>query len=174
MVRRGATARTVWLPPGTYVDLRNDQVHAGDAVAELSAPLGELPLLLVAGEILPLLDAAVETLAPASDPNVISADKRKDLLDVQVALAKGESARLTLADGTELSAERTLSDAGNPGSLAPATDLAGCALCYSESAPHLRVNGALSAQSDLTLRDLRLHASGPAPRRVRWDVIRLH
>jgi hypothetical protein len=45
--------------------------------------------------------------------------------------------------------------------------------CYSESAPHLRVNGALSAQSDLTLRDLRLHASGPAPRRLRWDVFRV-
>jgi hypothetical protein len=123
--------------------------------------------------ILPLLDAAVETLAPASDPKVISADQRKDLLDVQVALATGQSARLTLADGTELSAERTSSDAGNPGALAPAADLAACTLCYSESAPHLRVNGALSAQSDLTFRDLRLHASGPAPRRLRWDVIRV-
>ncbi len=174
VVRRGLTTKHVWLPPGGYVDLRNDQIYAGDAVVELPAPLGELPLLLVAGQILPLLDAAVETLAPASDASVISADKRADRLDVQVALAAGQTARLTLADGTVLSAERVATDAGNPAGLAPATDLSECALCYSESAPHLKANGALAAQSDLALRDLRLHASGPAIRRVRWDVIRLN
>ena len=56
------------------------------------------------GQILPLLDPSVETLAPASDADVISADK-VDILDVQVALAAGQGAQLTLADGTQLSAK---------------------------------------------------------------------
>src|SRR5205823_5745912 len=114
VVRRGQLVKHLWLPPGRYVDLRDLSVFAGDAVVDLPAPLGELPLLLVSGQILPLLDPAVETLAPATDPSVISADKRADRLDVQVALAAGQSARLTLADGTELAAERGAIDAGNP------------------------------------------------------------
>jgi alpha-glucosidase len=173
VVRRGATSKRVWLPPGAYVDLRNQQVFAGDAVAELPAPLGELPLLLVAGQILPLLDPAVETLAPASDPSVISSDKRDDRLDVQVALSVGQTAQLTLADGTELSAERTATDSGNPAGLSAATDLSECALCFAETRLRLRANGDLAARSDLTLREVRLHSNAPVAKRIRWDVIRI-
>jgi hypothetical protein len=172
VVRRGQSVKRIWLPPGTYVDLRDDSIWRGGATVELPAPLGQLPLLLAAGEILPLLDASVETLAPASDPGVISAADRADVLDVKVALAPGQSAQLALADGTLLSAARG-DDAGNPAALVPAADLGACAVCFADQPPHLRVNGALAATSDLTFGQLRLHADGPAARRIRWDVFQL-
>ena len=106
VVRRGQVVKQLWLPPGRYVDLATRDVIEGGEFVALSAPLGTLPLLLVAGQILPMLDASVETLAPATDPAVVSADKVAGVLDAQVALARDQGASLTLADGTQLSAKR--------------------------------------------------------------------
>ena len=184
VVARGDRSKIVWLPPGRYVDLRDDSLHEGDQTVVLPAPLGELPLLLVAGQLLPLLDASVETLAPATDPNVVTAAQVADRLDVRAALAPGQAATLTLLDGTVLRAERRSgagADAGNPDGVAVAAEvaLAGCSRCFLEGVagpqqlPRLRANGALAAQDRVTLRDLVLSTSGPSARRVRWDVLRL-
>jgi alpha-glucosidase (family GH31 glycosyl hydrolase) len=107
VVRRGVTVRKVWLPPGRYVSFEERTVYEGGREVDLPAPLDRLPLLLVAGQLLPLLDASVQTLAPASVPSVVTASSRADVLDVRVALAPGQAAQLTLADGTTLRAERT-------------------------------------------------------------------
>ena len=75
----GATEREVYLPPGRWVDLwrsarymqrsgglrlAKTNVRRGGSVATLPAPLDELPLLVRAGAVLPLLPPGVDTLAP--------------------------------------------------------------------------------------------------------------
>ena len=184
VVARGDRTKTVWLPPGRYVDLRDLSLHQGDATVILPAPLTELPLLLVAGQLLPLLDPSVETLAPATDPGVVSAASVSDRLDVQVALAPGQTASLTLLDGTVLRAERRAgpgADAGNPDALAAVAEvaLAECSRCFLEGPagpqqlPRVRANGALAAQDQVAIRDLVLSTTGPAKRRIRWEALRL-
>jgi len=180
VVRRAVTEKTTWLPPGhRYVDLDDLRAYQGGGEVVLPAPLQKLPLLLVAGEILPLLDPTIETLAPATLPDVVSPDKVADRLDVQVALAAGQEAHLVLVDGTELTAKRA-SDAGNPGSIALApteADLSTCDGCYLATkqgdVDRLRVTTTKSAASELTLEDVVLTAKGPSARRLRWDVMRL-
>jgi alpha-D-xyloside xylohydrolase len=177
VVRRGVREKSTWLPPGRrYVDLVDNRVYASGHVT-LPAPLDKLPLLLVEGEILPMLDPTIDTLAPATNPAVVTLDVVADRLDVIVALAKGGKASLTLVDGTELTAERLTDDAGNPSMLSVATDeavlstCAGCALdTTSGDVRRTRVTTALSLESDVTYRDVRLHAKGPLARRFRWDV----
>src|SRR5205085_2408802 len=88
-----------------YVDLDDGKVYDAGEVT-IPAPLNKLPLLLVQRELLPLLDESIDTLAPATEPSVVTLDKVSDRLDVIVALAKGDKATLTLADGTVLTAER--------------------------------------------------------------------
>ena len=131
---------------------------------------------MVEGELLPLLDPSIETLAPATDGTVGPA-RVADRLDVQVALGPSRTARLVLADGTLLTAERGAGFAPTAG-VANATEaeLASCALCARAGAQggvdRLRVNGALARDSTVAIDDVRVTSSGPT-RRVRWDVLRL-
>ena len=83
---------------------------------------------------------------------MISADQRKDVLDAQVALGPGETAHLTLADGTQLSAARGAGD-------------------YPDA--RVRASSDLAAQTHVAIDDLALDSSGPSARRIRWDVFRL-
>lgn len=125
------------------------------------------------GEILPMLDPTIDTLAPATDPTVVTLDTVKDRLDVLVALAKGDKAQLTLADGTTLTAERVAADGGNPAMLPVATDeaaLTSCDGCTLETPGRARVTSTLVAESNITFKDLRIVAKGPSARRIRWDV----
>ncbi|MEO7092881.1 MAG: TIM-barrel domain-containing protein, partial [Polyangiales bacterium] len=180
VVRRGVFEKKTWLPPGKrFVDLDDLRVYQGGAEVTIPAPLAKLPLLRVSGEILPLLDASIETLAPATDPEVVTLEKVSDRLDLQVALAAGQEAKLVLVDGTELTATRA-ADAGNPASIAIApteADLAACDGCYLDTkqgdVDRLRVTTTLAATTDVTLQDVHLVARGPSARRIRWDVLRL-
>ncbi len=178
VVRRGLLARDVWLPPGRYVDLESLAAYSGPGRVSLPAPLDKLPLLLVEGQILPLLDPAVETLAPATD-GTPDAASFADRLDVRVALAPGTTARLTLADGTRLEASRPV--LGTPPVPPLPTvrpdEIDACALCtyaaHEGDVDRLRANGALATDSSIAVEDVRLSATGGPPRRVRWDVLRL-
>ena len=111
------------------------------------------------------------TLAPATDAQVVTPAAVADRLDVQVALGAGQSAQLTLADGTILRASRA-DDAATALSAVDASALPDCASCYNDTPSRLRANSALAAESDLSVRELRLSAHGPSARRVRWDVFR--
>jgi alpha-glucosidase (family GH31 glycosyl hydrolase) len=178
VVRRGVTTREVWLPPGRYVDLDDLRVYAGGARVSIPAPLAKLPLLLREGQLLPLLDPSIETLAPATDGTIDPAQVA-DRLDVQVALAAGQSARLTLIDGTELTAERLPQPQSSEIPIAPATPdtIAACSLCELRSTEgdvdRLRLNGALAADAEVWFDDLHVTARGGPARRVHWDVLRL-
>lgn len=179
VVRRGVRTRDVYLPAGTYVDLDDHSVHAGGRDVSVPAPLTKLPLFLVAGEVLPLLDPSIQTLAPATSADVVTLAKVADRLDAVVALAPGDTATIELVDGTVLTAQRGSADEGNPMSLVQtsSTAIADCASCFiaerSGDVRRLRVTGAMSAAGDVVLEDLRLSHSGGPARRVRWDVLRV-
>lgn len=176
VLRRGVTTRAVWLPPGArYVDWDDATVHAGGGEVSVSAPLGKLPLFLVEGQLVPLLDAAVQTLAPATDPTVVTAASKADVLDVRVALGPNGSASLTLVDGTALSATWT-TDGGRAG-LTEAASVDDCASCFRVEArgavDEVHVAGEPGASSTVRFDALTLSASGGPARRVRWHVVRL-
>ena len=129
----------------------------------IPAPLDKLPLLLVEGQLLPLLDESVQTLAPATAPSVVTAQSVADRLDVLAALAPGQTATLTLADGTVLTAARTATSA-DP--LAAATDLKTCDRCALAEPTRLRVN----AKSDAAFGGVAFTTSQPMTRLLRWDI----
>jgi len=179
VVERGAVTKETWLPPGKWVDLVDHAAYDGGRRVTLPAPLGRLPLLLKDGGIVPLLDPSIETLAPATEPGIVTLDQVKDRLDVLVALSPGRDAKIVLADGTELLARRAAASA--PPSALPAVgpeELAICETgCVNESVEgmvdRLRITTPLGPAHTVTHGDVTLEVRGPTPRRVRWDVKRL-
>jgi alpha-glucosidase (family GH31 glycosyl hydrolase) len=184
VVQRGVTVKDTWLPPGAWVDLADLAVYEGGKRTSIPAPLAKLPLLVKDGGIVPMLDASIETLAPATDPTVVTPAKVADRLDVVVALSPGKEARITLADGTELVARRKAGAAATSGyaEVTPeqvptcegraATE--GCVTARDEGmVARLRVTTPLAPAVDVAHDDLELSAKGPVARRVRWDVLRL-
>ncbi|MBK8252061.1 MAG: glycoside hydrolase family 31 protein [Polyangiaceae bacterium] len=179
VVRRGLTSKKTYLPPGRYVEWDTLSVDNGGAWVDTNVPLDKLPMWLVEGQIVPLLDPSIDTLAPATDPSVVTPQSVADVLDVRVALSTGQTASITLADGTVLTAARLESDQGNPAQLAQVSTLsetANCESCYFTDSPgnveRAAVTSALSTQSSVQVLDLSLEAKGPSARRIRWEVLR--
>jgi len=93
VVDQGATERDVYLPEGRWVDLWRSaryrpgpgslklgeaEVLDGGADATLPAPIDELPLLVRAGSVLPLLPADVDTLAkPGKEAQTVGLRERR-------------------------------------------------------------------------------------------------
>jgi alpha-glucosidase (family GH31 glycosyl hydrolase) len=115
----GQTTREVYLPDGEWIDLWRSgtwdsvagafvlgtpAVLAGGQVVEVPAPLDELPLLVRAGAVLPLLAPDVDTLADYGTPapGLVSLDDRRDVRHL-LAFPRGEI-RLRLADKTRIRA----------------------------------------------------------------------
>ncbi len=176
VVERGATTKETWLPPGKWVDIVDHAVYEGGRRVTLPAPLDRLPLLLKDGGIVPLLDPSIETLAPATEPGIVTLDQVKDRLDVLVALSAGRDARFTLADGTELVVRRAAAS-GAPSALpqvapdALATCEGGCVNTSAEGGvDRLRLTTPLTQDFSVTHGDVTFEARGPSARRVRFDV----
>ena len=177
VLKRGLTTREVWLPPGhRYVELNDFTVHVGGDDVTVPAPLGRLPLFLVEGQLLPMLDPTVQTLAPATVPGVVTAASTADVLDVRVALGPGGKATLTLFDGTQLIAER-LADSGGRAGLTEQVSVSVCERCF-----HLEQRGQVAVtqvtserapSSALRFDGLSLQATGPSARRIRWEIFSL-
>jgi alpha-glucosidase (family GH31 glycosyl hydrolase) len=183
VVRRGVTAKDTWLPEGKWVDLDDRTVYDGGKRVSIPAPLAKLPLLLKDGGIVPMLDASIDTLAPASDPSVVTPATVADRLDVIVALSPGKEARITLADGTQLTARRRTGAAAVSGYPVVAPEQIamcagkpggeGCVVTTEEGGvSRLRVTTPLTLASDVAHEDVELSAKGPLARRVRWDILR--
>lgn len=179
VVERGATQKDTWLPPGKWVELVDHAAYEGGQRVVVPAPLDRLPLFVKDGGIVPLLDPSIETLAPATEPGVVTLEVVKDRLDVVVALSPGRDARIVLADGTELVARRSV-EGGAPSPLAEVTDdaLADCEDgCVSAAASggvdRLRITTPLGAAYAVTHGDVTVESRGPLARRIRWDVLRL-
>jgi hypothetical protein len=156
VVRRGVRQRRVWLPPGRYVEWTEGTVHQGPGFVEVPAPLGRLPLFMVENQLVPLLDAEVQTLAKATEPGIVTEAARADVLDVVAALGPGGFASMTLADGTSVEVRR--------GAKTDAT----CAACSVETfgaVKRVRLSG-VTAFDDVTV-------SSTGTKTIRWQVLEL-
>jgi alpha-glucosidase (family GH31 glycosyl hydrolase) len=156
VVARGDTTKTVMLPPGLFVDMRDGTLYTGGAAATLPAPVTELPLLLVDGQLVPLLDPTIDTLAPETNPTVVGPADVANVYDVAgvISAASGQ-AHFTLADGSTL-------DATYAGGLATCT---GCTITQvSARVQRIQVTG-----SDVTAGGLHLTESG-VTRALSWDL----
>ncbi len=116
----GKAERRAWLPPGRWVDfwrsvgydepstaytLGRARVLGGDADVTLPAPLGEPPLLVRAGAVVPLLDPAVRTLTPYGGGAVTRlADRERRA--VLLAVPRGTTLRRLGPYGSARSIER--------------------------------------------------------------------
>jgi hypothetical protein len=121
VVEEGAARRTLYLPEGEWIELwaltEYDETTGGfrlggvpiDGGREITvdAPIDEIPLFVKMGAVIPLVDPAVDTFAPADPPSrdfdVTTAEDLTHLLHVWV-FADGVSST-TLADESSLTAE---------------------------------------------------------------------
>jgi len=103
----GVRERDVQLPAGDWIDLWRSgawdsaagafvlggvTMHAGGQAVTVPAPLDELPLLVRAGAVLPLVPADVDTLAPYGDDDssLVTLADRRDRLAL-LAFPRGET-----------------------------------------------------------------------------------
>jgi hypothetical protein len=101
----GQTQRRLYLPPGRWVDfwralsyrdrdgslkLRRAPVLKGARSVNLPAPVDQLPVLVRAGAILPLLPATVQTLSGYGGPSTVGLDDVRNRLHL-VAFPRGKS-----------------------------------------------------------------------------------
>jgi alpha-glucosidase (family GH31 glycosyl hydrolase) len=179
VVKRGQHSKQTWLPPGRFVDLQSYTVLTGGASVVIDAPITKLPLLLVENQMVPLLDTDVQTLASATEPSVVTADDRADVMDVLVALGPVGTAAATLVDGTTLQVTALAEDAGNPAQLTevPQDQLRNCTRCLHEDAPgevtRFWINTHSSWADDVSFGKLRVQFNGSVVRRVRFEVLQL-
>jgi alpha-glucosidase (family GH31 glycosyl hydrolase) len=97
VVTAGATSRPVFLPAGQWLPLLGGTPVTGGATVTLQAPLGEVPALALAGTVLPLLPARVQTLLPADAPVVTLAQVAQER---ELWVYLGASGAFTETDGT--------------------------------------------------------------------------
>jgi alpha-D-xyloside xylohydrolase len=98
---KGATTRTLIKPPGRWFNWWDGSELGGEpgAIVEVAAPLTTLPLFLREGALVPMLRPTIDTLSPATDPQVDSYATEAGPLWVRVQPGTG---RFTLFDGTVL------------------------------------------------------------------------
>jgi alpha-glucosidase (family GH31 glycosyl hydrolase) len=115
VVEPGATSRTVYLPPGQWVDYWTDAVYAGQQEVTVQAPLngGRAPAFVRAGAVVPLAPVSgFDTFVPSSSPGV-----RTYTGDLTVRIMPGSTtpSDFTLYDGTHLAWDGSaLSVSANP------------------------------------------------------------
>jgi alpha-D-xyloside xylohydrolase len=99
VVEAGAQSRQVTLPTGSWVNYWTHEIVTGPATVSVAAPLDTLPLFVRAGAILPELAPDVDTLAPATDPSVVTAEMRADQMSIEVFPGDHQTS-FELYDGT--------------------------------------------------------------------------
>jgi alpha-glucosidase len=177
VVARGATDKTLSLPPGRlYLDWRDQALvsSADGAPVTIAAPLDKLPLLLRDGYLVPLLDPSIDTLSLESNANVVGPSDVADVYDVVGLISKTSGqAGFSFADGTTLTAK--YAGGFTPPALPLAADeatLATCSGCYLTTplAPSLvRVRVSAPANTPIDAGGLSLSSQG-VTRRLRWDL----
>jgi hypothetical protein len=106
----GATSRTVNFPPGGWVHWWTGDRYEGEA--EVAAPLGEGPLFIAEGGIVPMLRSSVRTLSPATEEGVDSWANDKG--DLTIRFVPGEG-RFTVVDGPTIVGGSDHLTIGEPG-----------------------------------------------------------
>lgn len=97
IVDEGATKRAVHVPPGTWVAFDGSASVVGPTDLTATAAMGELPLWLKQGAVVPRLPERVDTLVPAEPPTVDLDDVKNERV---LLWAPGGAATFTERDGT--------------------------------------------------------------------------
>jgi hypothetical protein len=63
VITAGAMKRRLYLPKGEWANYWTGEVFTGGQHLDIPAPLEQIPILVRAGSVIPLMDAAIETLA---------------------------------------------------------------------------------------------------------------
>jgi hypothetical protein len=179
VVRRGDTTRALWLPPGAWVDWWTLAPIQGGGMVMRDAPLDVIPLYQKSGSIVAMLDPSIDTLAPATDPTVVTPATVAGMLDLRGVLdPRATSGQASLVDGTTLSIALAAGGVSLPaGFTTAATDaeLATCSLCGRidplPGASRLRLTGASTPHAVLVAGGVTLEHTAPTPLRPRWDVV---
>ena len=178
VVRRGEMSRELWLPPGRWIDWWTMSSLEGGTMVTRDAPLDVLPLFLRSGQIVALFDESIETLAPETRDDVISAGDVAGVLDVKVAIdATANAAESTLVDGTTLSAHLASGAVALPGGITEAVDESDLATCNScgridtieGGVTRIRVSTSKEPEGTLEAGGLSLTHGGTTTR-IRWEV----
>lgn len=180
VVHRGETSREAWLPPGTWFDWWTMAPIAGGTTVTRDAPLDVLPLWIKSGAIVPMLDPAVETLAPDTSPDVISADDRRGILDVRAAIdGKTGIGTARMIDGTTFYVQLTGAAVALPPTFTTVTDASKLATCddcgtidaIAGGATRVRVTTKPTKEESIVAGGLILRVGrAPVATRFRWDV----
>jgi alpha-glucosidase len=179
VVTRGATTRALWLPPGRWVDwFTLDPLSSGQVTR--AAPLDSLPLFLQSGGVVAMLDPSIQTLAPATDPTVVTVADVQGVLDVRAAIdASVKTGAATLTDGTQLTVTLLGSAAiALPSGITMAPDDATLATCSGcgridpgpSGVKRVRITTRSEASGMQSAGGLSLSHAGSAAKRFRWDV----
>jgi alpha-glucosidase (family GH31 glycosyl hydrolase) len=104
VVEPGATSRTVYLPPGEWVDYWRGTIYDGGQEVTVPAPLdgNATPVFARAGALIPLAPE-YDSLAPASDPTVRTYNGDLIVRIMPTRSGSPVASTFTLADGTFLS-----------------------------------------------------------------------
>jgi alpha-D-xyloside xylohydrolase len=116
---RGARSREVPFPPGRWFDFWTGEAREGGTTASIPAPLGQIPVFLREGAILPLLRPTIDTLSPTTQPDRVDSFATAPGV-LYARIAAGPASETAVLGDTRLQAERagaTLSLAVEQGSL---------------------------------------------------------
>ena len=163
---RGARQRCVDLPAGPWLDWADQKLLAGGGCVTLDAPLGKLPLLLRADQLVPMLDPSIETLSEESDPTIVGPTDVADVYDVVGLVAAharfGASFAVTRAGAFAAPAGFT--------EAADEAALAACARCFrtDAGAGFTRLRLSTTGTDDVVAGGITL--TQKARPRTRWDL----
>jgi len=101
VVTQGATSRAVHVPPGTWVSWWDGTKVVGPKTWTAKAPIGDPPLFVLGGSLLPTLPGGIDTLVSASAAGTVSLDAKAGL-DTALAWVHGP-ANAGWPDGSSLS-----------------------------------------------------------------------
>lgn len=173
VVERGATSKSVLLPPGDFLFWDEERVVSGPDTVVLDAPLERLPILLRDGFLVPMLDPSIDTLAAENHPEVVGLDDVAEVYDVVgfVTLQTG-TAEWASRDGAQTRAVWTGGFAAPAGftEAADEAELSTCSACWRATAlePGLTRVRLSSAEPNVVAGGLTLEQN--TSRRVRWDL----
>ena len=110
VVDEGATTREIGFPPGRWIHWWTGEVidaaEGGATMKTVAAPLGQPPLFLRAGDLVPLLRPTIDTLAPTTMPGINAGEVDSYASSagrLTVRTSAGPSHELVLFDKTTLS-----------------------------------------------------------------------
>lgn len=106
VIERDARSRDVTFPPGRWVNWWTGKLQEGGVTVTVDAPLGEIPVYVREGGIVPMLRPTIDTMAPTTLPaEVDSYATTPGVLYARVVA--GEATSFSVFDGAELGVTRT-------------------------------------------------------------------